>query len=93
MNSRICSLVCLLRAGQRTIPFEVVKRYGELLYISARRISSFLRRLVSCDSFEHCINKSPDLRFLILLGSPAILIMVLLTMKGEREEIVSSSSE
>ena len=30
-----------------------------------------------------------DLRFLMLFGSPAILIIVLCTANGEREEIVS----
>ena len=34
---------------------------------------------------------SPDLRFLVLFGSPAILIIVLCTTNGEREEIVSPS--
>ena len=45
-------------------------------------------RLFSCDSFAHCIKRSPDLKF---FGSPAMLIIVLCTTNGEREEIVSPS--
>ena len=44
-------------------------------------------------TFAHCIKRSPDLRFLMLFGSSAILIIVLCTTNGEREEIVSPFSE
>ena len=47
----------------------------------------------SCASLAHCIKRSQDLRFFMLFGSPAMLIMVLCTTNGEREGIVSPLSE
>ena len=55
------------------------------------KMSSSLVDFFSCDSLAHYIKRSPDLRFFMLFGSPAMLIMVLCTSNGEREEIVSPS--
>ena len=55
------------------------------------KMSSSVVDFFSCDSFAHCIKRSPDLRFFMLFGSPAMLIIVLCTTNGEREEIVSPS--
>ena len=91
MNSRICSQVCLFKAGQRTIPLDMFKEEcGVTLHFSPQKFFK-LRRVVSCFSFAHCIRRSPDRRFFMLLGSPVKLIIVLCTRNGEREEILSSS--
>ena len=55
------------------------------------KMTSSVVDFFSCDSLAHCIKRSPDLRFFMLFGSPAMLIMVLYTTNGGREEIVSPS--
>ena len=88
MPSLISLLVTLLKAGQRIIPLDAFKdEWGVTEHFRPQNVF-ICRRLFSCDSFAHCIKRSPDLRFLILFGSPAILIIVLCTTNGEREEIV-----
>ena len=39
--------------------------------------------------FSTLYQRPPELRFFMLFGSPAMLIIVLCTSNGEREEIVS----
>ena len=87
MPSLISSLVTLLKAGQRMIPLDVFKdEWGVTVHFKPQNVF-ICSRLLSCDSFK----RSPDLRFLMLFGSPAILIIVLCTTNVEREEIVSPS--
>ena len=91
MPSLISSLVTLLKAGQQIIPLDVFKdEWGVTKYFKPQNVF-ICSRLFSCDSFAYYIKRSPDLRFLMLFGSPAILIIVLCTTNGEREEIVSPS--
>ena len=45
----------------------------------------FKKVFFSCGSLAQCISKSPDLRFLILFGSPATL-MIVLCFKKEKEK-------
>ena len=91
MNSRICSQVCLFKAGQLTIPLDMFKEEcGITLHCIPQKFFK-LRRVFSCFSFAHCIRRSTDCRFFMLLGSPVKLNIVLCTRNGEREEIFSSS--
>ena len=91
MPSLISLLVTLFNAGQRMIPLDVFKdEWGVTEHFRPQNVF-ICSRLFSCDSFAHCIKRSPDLRFFMLFGSPAILIIVLCTTNGEREEIVSPS--
>ena len=83
MNSRICSQLCLLKAGQRTIPFDVFKDlWGFTVQFNPQNVFIF-RRFASWGYFV----QSPDRKFLMLLGSPAILMIVFSIRKGERREI------
>ena len=91
MPSLISLLVTLFKAGQQIIPLDVLKvEWGVTEHLRTQNVF-ICSRLFSCDSFAHCIKRSPDLRFLMLFGYPAILIIVLCTTNGEREEIVSPS--
>ena len=91
MPSLILSLVTLFNAGQRMIPLDVFKdEWGVTEHFRPQNVF-ICSRLFSCDSLAHCIKRSPDLRFLMLFGSPAMLIIVLCTTNIEREEIVSPS--
>ena len=91
MPSLISSLVTLLKAGQRMIPLDVFKdEWGVTEHFKPQNVF-ICSRLFSCDSFAHCIKRSPDLMFFMLFGSHAMLIIVLCTTNGEREEIVSHS--
>ena len=91
MPSLISSLVTLLKAGQRIIPLDVFKDEWSVTEHFRPQNVFIYSRLFSCDSFAHCIKRSPDLRFLMRFGSPAILIIVICTTNREREEIVSPS--
>ena len=92
MPSLISSLVTLLKAGQRIIPLDVFKdEWGVTEHLIPQNVF-ICSKLFSCDSLAHCIKRSPDHRFFMLLGSPAMLSIVLCTTNGEREEKVSSSS-
>ena len=85
MNSRICLLVTLLKAGQRTIPFDVFSdEWGVTEHLSQQNVF-ICRRVFSCVSFAHSINKSPDLNVLMLFGSPVKLMIVLCTKNGDKE--------
>ena len=89
--SRICSCVTLLKAGQRTIPFDVFrKEWGVMVHFISQSVF-ISRRVLSCDSLAHCMKKHQILSFFIPFCSTALLIMVLCTTNGEREEIVSLS--
>ena len=91
IHSLISSLVTLLKAGQRIIPLDVFKdELGVTEHFRQQNVF-ICSRLFSCDSLAHCIKRSPDLRFLMLFGSLAILSIVLYTTNGKREEIVSPS--
>ena len=91
MPSLISSLVTLLKAGQRIIRLDVFNdEWGVMEHFKPQNVF-ICSRLFSCDSFAHFIKRSPDLRFLMLFGYPAILIIVLCTTNGEGEEIVSPS--
>ena len=92
MNSRICSSVCLFRAGHRTIPLETFNQeLGITVHLTSQNFF-ILRRFFSCGSLAHCMSISPDLRFFYTFGSPATLMIVLCIKKGEREEISFPSS-
>ena len=87
MNSRIYSQLCLLKAGQRTIPFDVFKDlWGVIVHFNPQNVSIF-RRFASWGCLVHCIRRSPDRKFLMLLGAPAILMIAFSLRKGERREI------
>ena len=76
MPSLISSLVTLFNAGQRMIPLDVFKdEWGVTEHFRPQNVF-ICSRLFSCDSLAHCIKRSPDLRFLMLFGSPAMLIIV-----------------
>ena len=49
-------------------------------------------RFLICDSRSHSTSKSPDFKFLILFGSPAMLFIVLNITKGDSEHIDLLSS-
>ena len=73
MKSRTCLFVTLLKAGQRTISFDVFSdEQGVTEHLSPQKVF-ICRRLFSCDSFAHLIDKSQDLSVLMLLGSPVKL--------------------
>ena len=75
MPSLISSLVTLLKAGQQIIPLGVFKNeWGVTKHFRPQNVFIY-RRLFSCVSLAHCIKRSPDLRFFMLFGSPAMLIM------------------
>ena len=73
------------------IPLDVFKdEWGVTEHFRPQNVF-ICSRFFSCASLAHCIKRSPDLRFFMLFGSPAMLNMVLCTTNGEREEIVSPS--
>ena len=87
MNSRICSQLCLLKAGQRTIPFDVFKDlWGVTVHFNPQNVFIF-RRFASWGCLVHSISRSPDRKYLMLLDSPAILMIAFSIRKGERREI------
>ena len=91
MNSRICSQLCLFRTRQQTIPLDMFKEEcGVTVHFSPQKLFN-LRIVISCFSFAHCIRRSPERRFFMLLGSPVKPVIVLCTRNGGREEIFSSS--
>ena len=93
MPSLRSSLVTPLKAGQRIIPLDVIRdEWGVTEHFRPQNVF-ICSKLFSCDSLAHCIKRSPDLRFFMLFGSPAMLSIVLCTTNGEREEIVSPFSE
>ena len=50
----------LLKAGQRTIPFDVFKDlWGFTVHFNPQNVFIF-RRFASWGCFVHCISKSPD---------------------------------
>ena len=54
MTSRICSFVTLLKAGERTILFDVFisDEWGITEHLSPQKVF-ICRRVFSCDSFAH----------------------------------------
>ena len=91
MPSLISSLFTLFKAGQQIIPLDVFNdEWGVMEHFRPQNVF-ICSRFFSCASLAHLIKRSPDLRFFMLFGSPAIIIMVLCTTHGEREEIVSPS--
>ena len=65
------------------IPLDVFKdEWGVTEHFRPQNVF-ICSRFFSCDSLAHCIKRSPDLRFLMLFGSPAMLIIVLCTTNGD----------
>ena len=89
MPSLISSPVTLFKVGQQIIPFDVFKDEWGVTEHFRRQNVFICSKVFSCDSLAHCTKRSPDLRFFMLFGSPAMLIIVLCTANGEREEKVS----
>ena len=87
MDPRICLQLCLLQAGQRTIPFDVFNDlWGVTVHFNPQNVFIF-RRFASWGCYVHCLSRSPERKFLMLLGSPALLMIAFSIRKGERREI------
>ena len=91
MPSLISSLVTPFKAGQQIIPLDLFKDEWDVMEHFKLQNVFICSILFSCDSLAHCIKRSPDLRFFMLFGSPAMLSIVLCTTNGEREDMVSPS--